>query len=232
MSYYYLAYWFIIGADHAINYYRKSSYQERQLSEARLTLLKSQLQPHFLFNAMNMIVTLITSNPDVAKTMLIKLSSLLRMSLDIGKNQETTIREEIAFTRLYLDLQQTRYHDRLKARINSPDELALAKAPFLILQPLVENVVKHAVCECDEPVEVVVDISKINGMLQIKVEDDGPGFTGKKGEFSGQGIGLANVRKRLSTLYGDLYFFSLDESDRGGARAIVRFPLKFSEDFE
>src|SRR5688500_2264493 len=147
-----ITYWVVIGLSHAVNYYRKyrereirASQLEAQLARAQLDALRMQLQPHFLFNTLNTISVLMKEDVQLADQLLLRLSDLLRLSLKSTDNHEVTLREELEFLRNYLEIEQTRFHDRLSDLYAIDQSSVAAQVPNLILQPLVENAIRHAV---------------------------------------------------------------------------------------
>jgi two-component system LytT family sensor kinase len=195
-----LAYWASIGVIHAIEYYRES--RERQLEATRLALenLRSQLQPHFLFNTLQSISTLIHRDQRAADRMLTQLSDLLRLSLRNTGVQEVPLSEELSFLELYLAIMRTRFGDRLVITVDTPADLMAALVPSLVLQPIVENAIEHGMADRPDVGHVAVRVTRDGPSLHLDVSDDGPGLgTSHK---DGNGIGLANTRERLARLYG------------------------------
>ncbi len=232
-TFYYMAFWLLVGLEHAIGIYR--GFEERkqvallleaELSKSRLENLRAQLQPHFLFNTMHMILALIRSRPELASDMLAKLSDLLRMSLIEGPEQDVALSREIDFISLYLELQQTRFHDRLKTTVEAPQELLSASVPHMILQPLVENAIKHGVATHSGKVTVKVSVSRVGSNLEIRVEDNGPGAKNVPVNEHSFGIGLSTTIKRLAALYGDEERFELSDLLGGGTLAKLSIPYR------
>ena len=170
-----------------------------QLAESRLEALSAQLQPHFLFNTLQGISTLITRDPVAADEMLASLSDLLRDVLRRGDRREITLAEELSILEAYLDLSRRRFGDRLTIRVDSPPDLKDALVPFFVLQPLVENALQHGIGAHAGPGTVSIAAARDNGRLLLSVIDDGTGAPSN----SGRGIGLANTRARLAELYGN-----------------------------
>lgn len=230
-TFYYMAFWLLVGLEHAIGVYR--GFQERkqvallletELSKSRLENLRAQLQPHFLFNTMHMILALIRSRPELASDMLAKLSDLLRMSLTEGNEQEVALSREIEFISVYLELQQTRFHDRLTTTVDVPQTLMSASVPHMILQPLVENTIKHGIASRSGKINVKVSASLACSDLVILVEDDGTGTTNVPINKLSFGIGLSTTIKRLAALYGDKGRFELIGLPGGGTLAKLSIP--------
>jgi two-component system LytT family sensor kinase len=195
-----LAYWASVGVIHAIEYYRES--RERQLEATRLTLenLRAQLQPHFLFNTLQSISTLIYRDQPAADRMLTQLSDLLRLSLRNTGVQEVPLSEELGFLDRYLAIMRVRFGDRLAIAVDAPPGLKDALVPSLVLQPIVENAIEHGMADRPDVGHVTVRVTEDGPSLQLEVSDDGPGLGASRKD--GNGIGLANTRERLARLYG------------------------------
>ena len=192
-----LAYWASAGVIHAIEYYRES--QERQLEATRLALenLRAQLQPHFLFNTLQSISTLIHRDQAAADRMLTDLSELLRLSLRNPGSQEVPLRQELEFLERYLEIMRVRFGDRLIITVDTDPDVLDAMVPSLVLQPIVENAIQHGMADRPDRGHVNVRATRENGALLLEVKDDGRGL----GSGS-EGIGLSNTRERLQRLYG------------------------------
>lgn len=192
---------------------------------ARLRALRSQLEPHFLFNTLNAISTLVVEGQNsAAASMIARLSDFLRLTLDTTDTPEISVAEELEFVRRYLGIEQVRFGDRLKVAIEAPAEAMQALVPALVLQPLVENAVKHGVLPRERGGSVTVTVAKNNGSLRMSVADDGPGLP--KGAAVASAVGLSNTAARLAELYGDKSSFSLDSSPKGGVIAIMEIPFR------
>ena len=178
----------------------KSSELAAQLSAAQLSALKMQLQPHFLFNTLGAITSLVRQRETQrAEAMIARLSDLLRLTLDDVDTQEVPLWRELEFLRLYLEIEQVRFQDRLRVRIAADAELADALVPHMVLQPIVENAVRHGLGRSEQGVCIEVEVSRAGDVLTLRVTDDGPG---SPSGFEGRGIGLSNTRSRLARLYG------------------------------
>jgi len=179
----------------------RSSELTSQLASAQLNALKMQLHPHFLFNTLSAIMVLVRQQKSrEAETMLSRLSDLLRGTLDDVDAQEVPLWREFEFLRLYLSIEQVRFEDRLRVRMDSAPELSDALVPHMALQPLVENAIRHGLGRSEQPVLIQISSRRTNGNLTLTVTDDGPGSPDSG--FEGNGIGLANTRSRLERLYG------------------------------
>lgn len=221
-------YWVIVSIVHALIYYRRSREKEMssreleaRLTEAKLQALRMQLHPHFLFNTLNAISTLVHTNPKAADEMIGNLSELLRATLDTTE-QEISLRRELEFLDRYLEIQQARFRGRLKLEKSVAENTLAALVPTLVLQPLVENAIRHGV-EPQTGTGLVRISAAVNGAnVLITIEDDGPG-TQNKGS---SGIGLANTRARLEQLYGTAGILRLLSPERGFA---VQVQLPYHE---
>jgi LytS/YehU family sensor histidine kinase len=223
----------VLAAGVARDYYTR--YQRRlaeaaslraQLAEARFTVLQSQLNPHFLFNTLNAVAALVDRDPRGVRRIISRLSELLRATLEPSAAAEVALSTELTLTQRYLEILEIRFQGRLTTEVDAPPELGAALVPRLILQPLVENAMKHAVGLTSEPSSIVVRVRRDGYDLVLTVEDTGAGTTpGTTGEYpAGTGIGLRNTRARLEELYGDEHQFTLAPNDVGGATVTIRLP--------
>jgi two-component system LytT family sensor kinase len=197
-----------------------------QIAQAHLNALRSQIEPHFLFNALNAVAGLIREErPADAVDMIVQLSDFLRSSLSNANRQEVPLSDEIEFARRYLTIQRMRFSDRLQIRIDVQDGLQHAAVPSLILQPLVENAVKHGIAMRKEGGSVRVAATTTTGeTLDLSIANDGPALPADW-ETSGN-IGVANVRRRLERLYGDACRFDMQNRLGGGVEVTIRLPLR------
>jgi signal transduction histidine kinase len=229
-----LTYWALVALSHAADYYRK--YQERELSasqlkaqlaHAQLSSLKMQLHPHFLFNTLNAIAVLVrkSSNKE-AIGMLSGLSDLLRHSLENIDAQEVSLKEELEFLKLYLEIEQVRFNDRLQLRMEIEQDTLDALVPNLILQPLVENAIRHGIGKRSSAGLLEITARRENGRLRLQVRDDGPGISANDSKNARAQIGLTNTRTRLHQLYGDAQTFELRNAVGGGAVATLVIPFR------
>jgi two-component system, LytTR family, sensor kinase len=226
-------YWGVLGIQNAIKYYRKyrerelrTSQLEARLATTRLQVLKMQLHPHFLFNTLNAISELIYRNPESAERMISDLSDLLRMSFENLEVQEIPLKQELEFLEKYLEIESTRFHDRLQVQMNiSPDTLD-ASVPNMILQPLVENAIKHGIGPRSEGGKINIDASRQNGHLTLSVSDNGMGVPFGDLENLSEGVGLSNTRRRLRHLYGEGHSFKLRNEEDSGLAVDLVIPYK------
>lgn len=194
----------------------------RQLSEARPALLQRQLHPHFFFNALQAISTLIHRDPGTADALLVRLSSLLRAMLDEASSQTLTLRTELDLTRKYVDIEQVRFGDRLRVEWRVDDSLLDVQVPSLIVLPLVDNAIRHGLSAKVGPGRLTIGAESDDSTLRLTVEDDGPGATVPLRD----GLGIGNTRERLTTIYGEQATLGIDTSPHGGFCATIRIPLR------
>ena len=219
-----MVYWAIIAVSHAINYFRKYQEREFRLAQAELQALRTQLHPHFLFNTLNAIAELVYSDPKVADRSILRLSELLRFSLASEKTQEVTLKEEIEFLEKYVEIHKTLMRDRLNVRVCVDPETLDAAVPNMIVQPLVENAIKHGISPRPAGGNIEVHARRLNGKLYVEITDDGVGMP----ETDAQGgVGLINTRERLKHLYNDAHTFDL--SSLPGKGVTVRISVPFRE---
>lgn len=195
---------------------------ENRLSRARLDALRMQLNPHFLFNTLNTISVYVDEDPEKANSMLVGLSSLLRSALRENGKPVIALAEELSFVRRYLEIEAVRFEDRLHITIDVPDSLLSWEVPAFILQPLVENAVKHGFSSRVEGGCIEIKAREERGRLLLQVDDDGRGFHENQGEDTG--IGLKNTRDRLAALYDDEAGLEIAASSMGGASLRLFLP--------
>jgi signal transduction histidine kinase len=196
-----------------------------RLAESRLQALRMQLDPHFLFNGLNAIAGLVRSARDEeAVHALVELGQLLRTSLEGRDAVEVTLAEEVEFVRRYLGIERLRFGERLQVELELAPEALCALVPALVLQPLVENAVKHGTARGAGPGHVSVRASRVGERLLLEVRDNGPGLG--QGSAPGTGVGLANTRARLRQLYGEASSLTLLELEEGGVCARVVMPYE------
>lgn len=222
-------YWVIVAAAHVERLVRSAREKDRrqlrleaQLADARLQTLRAQLQPHFLFNALNTISVLMHEDVDSADRILLQLSALLRRSLDDSETHEGTLGEEIGFLESYLGIEQARFGGRLSYRVLVADQVREARVPTLILQPLVENALRHGIATRAGPGRVEISAYRCGDVLRLSVSDDGRGLPLATTER----VGLANTRARLRLLYADRQRFEVRNSDDGGVIAEIELPWR------
>lgn len=227
-----IMYWLMVFAHSGWHYYQRFREREmqtselrRQLTEARLEALRMQLNPHFLFNTLHAISALIHANPEAADRVVARLSELLRLSLDQSKPQEVPLSEEIGFLDRYLEIEQTRFADRLQVEKEIEPDTADALVPYLILQPLVENAIRHGIEPREEQGKLGIRARRNNGTLELRVTDNGNGLHDQDPASIQEGIGLSNTRSRLRHLYGENCRFQLVNAAGGGLEARIEIPF-------
>jgi len=229
---YLVLYGLILLVDHALDSREKLALQQtetarlnEQLSKAQLSALRRQIEPHFLFNTLNAIAGLVREKRnDAAVSMIVGLSDFLRRVVEDSDRQQVPLGEELEFTRKYLDIQKARFAERLQFSVDVPPELLPAQVPSLILQPMVENAVKHGIARRLQGGAIRITAFRLNGTLTMRVYNDGPSLP--VGWEKGQsGIGILNVRTRLQSLYGDRFELSIRNQQPGGVEATVSVPF-------
>jgi len=220
----FLYYWIIVAVYLAVLYRARVAGLEEQLARARLDALRAQLQPHFLFNTLNSISVLTATDPAGANRMLLDLSELLRATLAAGEAHEVTLDRELAMLERYVAIQQVRFGDRLAVRFEIEPAARAALVPSLLLQPLVENAVRHGVAASAGPGTVTVRAAVDGERLALEVRDSGPGLGAVPA--NADGIGLGNTRARLRQLYGEAFRLDLASPAGGGLTVVVELPLR------
>jgi uncharacterized membrane-anchored protein YhcB (DUF1043 family) len=196
-----------------------------QLTKVQLRALRQQIEPHFLFNTLNAVSGLVREGRnDAAVSMIAGLSDFLRRVLEESSRQQVPLQEEMEFTQTYLDIQRVRFADRLQLSVDVPAELYAAQVPSLILQPMVENAVKHGIAKRAHGGSIHIAATRRNGTLTLRVRNDGPSLP-PDWESATTGIGIANVRTRLQSLYGEGFTLDLRNQDAGGVEASVSLPF-------
>jgi LytS/YehU family sensor histidine kinase len=198
---------------------------EKTLAQAQLHNLRLQLQPHFLFNTLNTISSVMYEDVKVADRMIARLSDLLRLSLEQSGEQEVTLERELEFLRLYVETMKARFEDRLTVEVDAPQELRGALVPPLVLQPLVENSIRYGADPASSAVAVRVRAHRVNGTLHMEVRDHGPGIEGAAEAALTAGIGLANTAQRLTRLYGAAGRLALANAPEGGLIVTLEVPF-------
>jgi signal transduction histidine kinase len=226
-----VVYWAVVGTVAGLRWYarwQEETLRAAQLGEdlahARLGALRAQLNPHFLFNSLNAVVTLIGRDAAAAQTMLVRIADLLRATLAAGDAQETSLSAELELTAKYLEIEQVRFADRLAVAWAIDSDVGALTVPAFTLQPLVENALKHGVGRRTDGGRVTISAHRDESTLTLTVHDDGPGVTSGV-VHAGAGIALANLRARLERLYGSAASLELVTTATGGTDAVVRLPV-------
>jgi two-component system LytT family sensor kinase len=225
-------YWTFVIAAHALHWYQrlrerelKAAELEARLAETKLAALKAQLEPHFLFNTLNTIAELVHDDPNAAEQTLTRLSDLLRLSLKASGEKQVSLQEEIAFVEPYLDIQRLRMGSRLAVCWEIDPNALPARVPNLLLQPIIENAIKHGIGPLPDGGTITVTARCDNGQLTIAVRDTGAGITSHPDGSVKEGVGLSNLKTRLNCLYGTRHQFSLRNLPQGGCELSVCLPL-------
>lgn len=227
-----LIYGLILVLSHAFNYYQsfrrgelKASQLHTQLVQSQLEALKMQVQPHFLFNTLHSISALLSKDTDGARKMITRLGDFLRLTLENSGSMEVTLQQEIEFLNGYLEIERIRFQDRLTTDIHVDPEVLDVRVPNLILQPIVENAMRHAIGNSTSGRIEVTAVPR-NGVVRIEVKDNGPGLQVDRTLEArrGRGLGLANTRARLAGLYGDAASFELSNDPSGGLVVALEIP--------
>jgi len=229
-----LVYGVILTVSHALDYYRKYHERtvqtlelEKHLTEARLQALLHQLKPHFLFNTLNGIASLMHTDVDAADKMLVRLSELLRITMSHTGAPQTSLREEVAFIERYLDIEKIRFRNRLDVMIAIDEDAIDAQVPSLILQPMVENAMHHGIEPHSRMGRIEILGSRRGDNLVLTISDNGTGIP--DGGLKREGIGVANTRARLAELYGAHQKFEMANRPEGGLCVSITLPYSPSE---
>jgi two-component sensor histidine kinase len=227
-----MTYLFLIGLAYALAYRRESesralnaSQLETRLVEAQLQSLQRQLHPHFLFNTLNTISGLIRTDPDGADVMIDRLGDLLRMTLHKSGIQEVSLKEELEVLQKYLEIERTRFGNRLNVEMHVQPETLDAQVPSLVLQPLVENAIRHGIAPNARPGWIAVHAERAAGELVLQVLDSGDGLPPDRLMALNRGVGLDNTRARLAHLYRERYEFTFSNLERGFC-VTIRIPFE------
>jgi signal transduction histidine kinase len=228
----FLIYWGVLGAGFAFAYYHQYRAGELravelqgQLAQAQLQALKMQLHPHFLFNTLNAIAGLVRKNENKAATdMLAGLSDLLRLSLENAGTQEVSLKQELEFLERYLEIERIRFADRLNVSMRIAPETLAARVPNLILQPLVENAIRHGIAPRATAGLIEIRAEREGEKLRLQIKDDGPGLPADKSLSNG--VGLSNTLARLQRLYGPAQSLAFDNAPEGGAVVTLEIPFE------
>jgi signal transduction histidine kinase len=235
-----LLYWAVLGVGMAVTYqalFRERSERaarlqieaselQARLARAQLDALRVQIQPHFLFNTLHAVSSLMDEDVRMARRMLSRLSDLLRLTLEKRDRQEVSLQEELEMVDCYLEIEKTRFEDRLSVQREIDPESLQAEVPMLILQPIVENAIRHGIARRSEPGRISIRSSVENGKLRLEVTDNGPGIPQKHLAALEFGLGLSNVRSRLERTYGSSSRLELGGAPKRGLRVALIFPYR------
>ena len=223
----------IVIAVHTLLYYQSfraselaQSSLKTHLAQAQLRALKMQLHPHFLFNTLHSISSLVLEDPPKANSMIARLGDFLRLTVDNSDQQLVTLKEETEFLRCYLDIEQVRFGDRLTVTFELEPQTLSAQVPHLILQPMVENAIQHAIAPRSARGHINIEAKRLNSLLRVAISDNGPGISSNANLPWKQGVGLTNVRTRLRQIYGPDFRFELMNTKGGGVTAFMEIPFE------
>ena len=232
-----VTYWAVVGLSHALDFHRESQERElaaaqleTELAEAQLQALQRQLHPHFLFNTLHTISALMHRDTQAADDMLARLSDLLRLTLDRIGTQQVTLKDEIDFLQKYLEIERTRFGERLQVHLDIEPGTLDAAVPNLVLQPLVENALRHGIAPKVGGGRVDISASRHGAMLRLVVRDNGAGLSSDKLKDVNTGVGLSNTRSRLEHLYPGAHRFDFDAPPSGGLIVTVEFPFSVEQE--
>ncbi len=226
-------YGLLVLLNQVFRYYRRyregelrSSRLQTQLTQAQLEALKMQLQPHFLFNTLHSISALLHRDPDAADRMIARLGDFLRLTLENSGEQEVKLQKELEFLTCYLEIERVRFQDRLTTSVEVEPAALDVPVPNLILQPIVENALRHGIAQTRGPGRVEISAKRENNALRIRVRDNGPGLAAITRPDDGlkEGLGLSNTRARLEQLYGAAHRFELENAPGGGLLVTLEIP--------
>jgi signal transduction histidine kinase len=228
----------IVIAVHALFYYQNfraselaQSSLKTQLAQAQLRALKMQLHPHFLFNTLHSISSLVLEDPAKANSMIAQLGDFLRLTLENSDQQLVSLKEETEFLRCYLEIEQVRFGDRLTVALELEPQTLSVRVPHLILQPVVENAIQHAIAPRATRGHINIEAKRLNNLLRLEVSDNGPGIASNNALLGTEGVGLSNVRARLHQIYGSDFRFELMNGRDGGLTVVMEIPLQREADF-
>lgn len=239
----FLTYWTILAVYEAFENYRRSQRERQralqaeiesstlktQLAQAQLSALRAQLQPHFLFNTLNAIVALIRRGRNAdAEEMTGRLGELMRSAIEETDAQEVPLRTELKFLQLYLEIERVRFRDRLTVKVDCSPGVMDALVPYMCLQPLAENAVRHGIARRSSPGRLTVAARKLGTSVELTIRDDGPGLAAADDRRTG-GLGIANTRARLAQLYGDQATLCLRSASGQGTEVTIRLPYHLTE---
>ena len=228
-----LVYWIIVGVAIALDYQRhaadrkiKALELEKLLAESRFDTLRTRLHPHVLFNALNAISAHVETDPRQARWILEQFGSMLRLSLEHDREPEIPLERELAYVECYLDLQKVRFEDRFEVITKVDPDVLDAYVPTFILQPLVENALRHGVLTRSSPGQILIEANREDGSLRLSVRDDGPGLPENWDAADNSGVGLNNTRERLHRLYGKDQSLDIAAAPGSGVHVALTLPFR------
>jgi hypothetical protein len=227
-----LCYGTIMAVESSVRYYRRveknkirSAKLSSQLGRARLQALKMQLHPHFLFNALNSLSELMQEDPAAAEHMIENLEKFLRLTMKSNHVLEIPFEEELEFLKCYLAIEHVRFQNRLNIKMEIEPQILKVRVPNLVLQPLVENAIRHGIAPRKTAGQIEIKASRKNGMLMVSIQDNGPGLNRSQRKVFQGGLGLSNTRERLSQLYGNDHRFEMINAPEGGLLVTLEIPV-------
>ena len=227
----------IVIAVHALLYYQNfraselaQSSLKAELARAQLRALKMQLHPHFLFNTLHSISSLVLEDPPKANSMIARLGDFLRLTLENSDQQLVSLKEETEFLRCYLEIEQVRFGDRLTVALELEPQTLSVQVPHLILQPVVENAIQHAIAPRAARGHITIEAKRLNNLLRLEVRDNGPGIASNDALLGTEGVGLSNVRARLHQIYGSDFRFELINARHEGLIVVMEIPFRRETD--
>lgn len=229
-----LAYWGTVAVGQGLKYYREAQNEKvrvselsARLAEARLGALKMQIHPHFLFNTLNSIAALIQDDADAAELMITKLAEFLRLTLNSSGASIVTVKDEFHFLKTYLDIEKVRFQERLSIEFIGDAEVLRAKIPNLLLQPLVENSIRHGIANRKENGFIRISANQAENRLRLEITDNGKVLSQNLNKLNGNGgLGLRNTTERLKQIYGADYNFKIAGNDDGGTTVEINIPFE------
>jgi two-component system, LytTR family, sensor kinase len=228
-----LVYWIIVGVSTALDYQRhaadrkiKALELEKLLAESRFDTLRTRLHPHVLFNALNAISAHVETDPRQARWILEQFGSMLRLSLEHDREPEIPLERELAYVECYLDLQKVRFEDRFEVITKVDPDVLDAYVPTFILQPLVENALRHGVLTRSTMGQILIEAKREDGSLRLSVRDDGPGLPENWDAADNSGVGLTNTRERLHRLYGKNQSLDIAAAPGAGVHVALNLPFR------
>jgi LytS/YehU family sensor histidine kinase len=220
----FLAFWIIAGVFQTVEARQRVRELQGRLAQSELQNLKSQLHPHFLFNTLHTISLLMREDIEAANRVLLRLSELLRVSLDYSRADRIPLQQELDFLEAYLSIEQTRFQERLHTSITADGEARGALIPTLLLQPLVENALRHGIAPHAAGGALAIVARRVSNTLELRVEDDGSGLSHDYSERRLRGCGIRNTEGRLRAMYGDEARFEVADGPRGGVAVNISIP--------
>jgi LytS/YehU family sensor histidine kinase len=227
-----MTYWAVVGLSHALDFHRESqereltsAHLETRLAEANLQALQRQLHPHFLFNTLHTISALMHRDTEAADAMLERLSDLLRLTLDRVGTQQVRLKDELDFIDKYVEIERARFGDRLRVVVDVDPGILDASVPNLLLQPLVENAVRHGIAPKVGGGTVQIAARREGDRLQLVVRDNGFGLPADTLQAFNRGVGVSNTRSRLEHLFGDRHRFEFQRPQGGGLAVTIEIPF-------